>query len=69
MARGAYVARAMERAPNRLIPTSTSSDPERLGRVIRGLASDLVQERRRANALAREVKELKEELARAQRGS
>jgi hypothetical protein len=50
-------------------PPRAGSDPERLGRVIRGLASDLVEERRRANALAREVKELKAELAQTRRGS
>ena len=52
-----------------MLPEGTHSDPVRLGRVIRGLASDLVAERRRANALAREVKELKAELERIRRSS
>jgi hypothetical protein len=51
------------------IPGRTSSQPERLGHVIRGLASDLVAERRRSNELEREVKELKAQLAAARRAA
>jgi hypothetical protein len=49
------------------LPSAMDTPPERLGRVIRGLASDLVEERRRSNALEREVRELKAQLAEARR--
>jgi hypothetical protein len=59
----------VKRAGKTIRSDPTLSDPERLGRVIRGLASDLVEERRRANALAREVKQLRAELEQARRGA
>jgi hypothetical protein len=59
--------RAFAAAVERTNPLLPAEHPERLGRVIRGLASDLVAERRRSNDLEREVRELKSELAAARR--
>jgi hypothetical protein len=62
-----HQARAFAAAVARVNPLPPAEHPERLGRAIRGLASDLVAERRRSNALEREVGQLKAQLAEARR--
>ncbi|MFL5839871.1 MAG: hypothetical protein ACJ77Z_05415 [Thermoleophilaceae bacterium] len=62
-----HQARAFATAVEEMNPLLPAEHPERLGRVVRGLASDLVAERRRSNALQREVRELRAELATARR--
>jgi hypothetical protein len=62
-----YQARAFAAAVERMNPSPPAQHPERLGRAIRALASDLVAERRRSNALEREVGQLKAQLAEARR--
>jgi hypothetical protein len=62
-----HQARAFAAAVERMDPVIPAAHPERLGRAIRGLASDLVAERRRSNELEREVGQLKAELAEARR--
>jgi hypothetical protein len=61
-----HQARAFAAAVEQMNPLPPEH-PELLGRAIRGLASDLVAERRRSNALEHEVGQLKAELAEARR--